>query len=654
MLIKKRHCALVFMMILQAVFLFSNSLTFAKSIANQERKILILASYDAENNWEMSVISGVKEKISPGTIIKIEYLDSKASSSEIYGESFLNLLNLKYKDDQIDCILAIDDEAFNLLRKNLFKEDMFFYKKPIVFVGVNNYVALSIEESLYITGLMEYQDNSLMLETILAQNKEIEDIYILLDNSIYSKTIKEDILGFYSLDIRPFSAHFIEECYLSEILNTLREIDENKSAIYLCGTYIGSNNESLPSEEVVNTIKETTNSPLYTKLEHYVEAGAIGGIINDGKKLGRRAALLMEKFLSQFEDISITPLYNTFSTSIFNYKVMKEYSINPLKLPKNTIYINKGPLDLLLPNYLAVIVWAAIVTCSIAIMFFIYLYYKNKVKARESKLLLIESEERHKIKTDFIITLSHELRTPLNVILSSGGLLMERVAIDQFNKQVFSEKLQFIIKNSHRLLRYVNNIIDSSKLEIGYMDITFKNSNIVFLVEEVVLSVVKIASERNLEIIFNTEEEEIITAVDQEKIARVMLILLSNAIKFSKEKGRICVDIKREENEIIIKIIDNGIGISEDMREKIFDRFKRVQSVSSLKVDQEGSGLGLYIAKGLVELHNGSISVVSEEEKGSTFRITIPVVILENELDNIKHLDEDELNHIIKIELADL
>ena len=322
---------------------------------------------------------------------------------------------------------------------------------------------------------------------------------------------------------------------------------------------------------------------------------------------------------------------------------MKEYRINPLKLPKNTVYINKGPLDLLLPHYLVVIVWAIVVTLSMSIVFLIYLYYKNKIKARENRLLLIESEERHKIKTDFIITLSHELRTPLNIILSSGGLLMEKTIIGQFD-----------MKNSYRLIRYVNNIIDSSKLEIGYMDIKFENSNIVYLVEEVVLSIVDIAKDKNIEIIFNTEEEEIITAIDEEKIVRVILILLSNSIKFSKEKGDICVEMRREDEEVVIKVTDNGIGINEDMKEKIFDKFKRVQSVSNLNVDHEGSGLGLYIAKGFIELHNGSISVVSEVEKGSTFIITIPIVIIKNDLHNINHMDEDELNRIIKIELSDL
>ena len=151
---------------------------------------------------------------------------------------------------------------------------------------------------------------------------------------------------------------------------------------------------------------------------------------------------------------------------------------------------------------------------------------------------------------------------------------MEKTIIGQFDKKIFYEKLQFIMKNSYRLIRYVNNIIDSSKLEIGYMDIKFENSNIVYLVEEVVLSIVDIAKDKNIEIIFNTEEEEIITAIDEEKIVRVILILLSNSIKFSKEKGDICVEMRREDEEVVIKVTDNGIGINEDMKEKICQKIK--------------------------------------------------------------------------------
>lgn len=651
MLREKKYILLVLGMFL--IFLLLNCTSAYGEDGFEGKKILVLSSYDVENQWEVSVVEGFKSKLASENSIKFEYLDSKVSSSESYGDSFLNLLNLKYKSDGIDCILAIDDEAFNLIRLNLFNEDMFFYKKPIIFVGVNNYVSLSFEESKYMTGLMEYQDNSLMMEIIEKEHKKLEDVYILLDKSIYSQTIKKDIETILPMAEVPFNYHFIESSYFSEVLDRVSDINEKTSALYLCGTYMAEDSIMMPSKDVVRLIRETTKSPLYTKLDHYVESGAIGGIINDGRKLGATAAILLERFTEEFGEISITPLYNTYNTSLFNYKVMTEYNINPLKLPKNTTYINKGPFDLLLPRYLIILVWMTVAFIFIGVIFAIYSSYKSKKKAQYNRLLFIESEERNKIRTDFIITLSHELRTPLNIIINSGQLLIDRTERSEFNISFFIEKLKFIIRNSDRLLKYINNLIDASKLEIGYMNVKFNNSNIVYLLEDTTLAIVDTAEKHNLEVIFNTEEEEIITAIDEEKICRVLLILLSNAIKFSKESGSIYVDISRDEQNIVIKVMDNGIGISENIQQSIFEKFKRVQSVSSLTVDQEGSGLGLYIAKGFVQLHNGNINVESEVNKGSAFIVTLPIVIVEDN-PNDSPFTEDELKRLVKLELSDI
>lgn len=651
-MLNKKVIVIIISIFINMFYIFNSSIVFSETIIDNSKRILIIASYDTENQWEFSVINAFKEKLSKGNDIRIEYLDSKSNGSDMYNDSFLHLLNLKYKNDSIDCIVAIDDEAFNIVRKNLFNEDMFFCKKPVVFVGVNKYNSLSMEECKYMTGLMEYQDNSSMIDIILSQ-RETNDIYVLLDNSIYSKTIKENIEKINVASTIPFNAHFIESTYLNDILNEISIIDNDKAALYLCGTFMDNGDKRLYSQETINAIKECSNLPLYAKLEHYVKAGAIGGIINDGNKLGKTAATLTEEFLNNYENISVIPLYNTYNTSVFNYKVMREYNINPLKLPKNTIYINKGPLDLLLPNYLIIIIWAIIIIIIILILFLIYLYYNHRKMDRKNRILLAEAEERNKVNTDFIITLSHELRTPLNIIISSGGMLIERVVQEKYNKDIFNEKLQFIMKNSYRLSRYINNIIDSSKSEIGYMDINCKNINIVALVEEVLQLSIDVARKHNIEIIFDTEEEEIITAVDEEKICKVILIILSNAIKFSKEKGKIYVYMKIKDKDVIIKFTDDGIGISEEMIDRVFDKFKRVQSVSDLNIDQEGSGLGLYIAKRFIDLHNGHIEVDSEKEKGTTFSIKIPLLKLEDNLSN-DILSDDELKRIVKLELSDL
>ena len=123
----------------------------------------------------------------------------------------------------------------------------------------------------------------------------------------------------------------------------------------------------------------------------------------------------------------------------------------------------------------------------------IYISIVNKKVARKNKMLLLESMEREKIKTDFIVTISHELRTPLNIIINATNLLMIKLKEDNIDVKYFQERLTYIMKNSNRLRRYINNLIDVSKLEMGYMDVKLKNQNIVNIVEEVTLAIVDLA-----------------------------------------------------------------------------------------------------------------------------------------------------------------
>ena len=109
---------------------------------NDGKKILVIASYSINNNWETSVIDGLQNSAKKEHSIKVEFLDSKVLSSEEYDSSFINLLNLKYYNN-IDYIITLDDEAFQLVRSNLFNEELFTYKKPIIFAGVNNNISLT-------------------------------------------------------------------------------------------------------------------------------------------------------------------------------------------------------------------------------------------------------------------------------------------------------------------------------------------------------------------------------------------------------------------------------------------------------------------------------------------------------------------------------
>ena len=211
--------------------------------------------------------------------------------------------------------------------------------------------------------------------------------------------------------------------------------------------------------------------------------------------------------------------------------------------------------------------------------------------------------------------------------------------------------LDSIKQNSYRLSKLINNIVDLSKIEAGFFELNLSNNNIVEVVEEIVMSVTNFTESKGLNIIFDTDIEEKIIACDPEKIERIVLNLISNAIKFSDEGDEIFVDIKDKNEFVEISVKDNGIGIEEKHLDMIFDRFKQVDK--SLSRNAEGTGIGLSLVKSIVELHGGSIYVESEFGKGSKFTVMLPSrkVIHENMIYSSKVRSK---NQSIQVELSDV
>ena len=233
-----------------------------------------------------------------------------------------------------------------------------------------------------------------------------------------------------------------------------------------------------------------------------------------------------------------------------------------------------------------------------------------------------------KKKSQFYANLSHELKTPLTVIFASTQLIETTSLLncDNIEREKIQRQIKHIKQNCYRLIKIINNIIDTSRCENGYLPVKMGNHNIVSIVEEISLSIVRFAETKGVEIIFDTDTEEKYMACDPDIIERILLNLLSNALKFSGNNGNILISIIGCDDEVIIKVKDNGIGIPVDKQKLIFERFGQVDSSSSR--NQEGSGIGLSLVKSLVEVHNGTIVVCSELGKGSEFIITLPVTLL--------------------------
>lgn len=258
----------------------------------------------------------------------------------------------------------------------------------------------------------------------------------------------------------------------------------------------------------------------------------------------------------------------------------------------------------------------------------------------ESKKLKRELEEKthfEKLRSDFFANLSHEFRTPLNIIL--GSIQLEELYIRNDFKDTdsiihkYSRVIKSMKQNCFRLLRLVNNLIDITKIDAGFYNVELENYDLISLLNSIVLSVQDYIRKQNLTIECTSNVSNLIIACDPEKIERIMLNLISNAIKFTEDGGKITVNINKNDTEVIIIVEDTGIGIPEDKISDIFNRF--VQVDKSLVRSQEGSGIGLSLVKSLVELHGGAITVESESGKGTRFMFYIPIRFLDNE-NNIK------------------
>lgn len=260
-------------------------------------------------------------------------------------------------------------------------------------------------------------------------------------------------------------------------------------------------------------------------------------------------------------------------------------------------------------------------------------------------------DELEQLRLDFFANLSHELRTPINLVLSSLEVLklkMNRLERDE--RDYFEKYLGIINQNGLRLLKLVNNLIDTTRIDSGHFSYDPKNYDIISFVENICMSVSDFVEQNNMSIVFDTNVEEKLLSFDSDNMERIILNLLSNAIKFNKQGGNIEVTINCQEN-ITISIKDEGIGIPKDKIEDVFGRFEQVKNRT--KKSAEGSGIGLSLVKSLVEMHNGNIVAKSELDKGSEFIIILPDVIrsFENNEEIIHTYDNIKM---MKVEFSDI
>lgn len=243
----------------------------------------------------------------------------------------------------------------------------------------------------------------------------------------------------------------------------------------------------------------------------------------------------------------------------------------------------------------------------------------------------LQQEELNKMKLQFFTNISHEFRTPLTLILGPLDQILEEFK----GSSGLFKKLKTMQQSANQLLKLINQLMDFRKIENNQDQLKAAEGNIVKFVHEIFLSFKIFAKNGQYEYTFNSDKDEMQVYFDRDKLERVLYNLLSNAFKYTPEKGTIAVSLTQSDRQVKLSVTDTGQGISEDHLLKIFDRFYQVKNDKIKSEVSSGTGIGLALAKSIVDLHGGKIDVKSQEGAGSTFEVCLKM--------GSDHLTEDQI-----------
>ncbi|SQB96980.1 sensory transduction histidine kinase [Clostridium paraputrificum] len=588
------------------LFLIPTQNVSALKTDNKINSILILTPYN-KTSFDESLLSTLKS-----------YISSKLPNTVFFENSILYPSNESVDLTDFDLIICLDSNRLQYIENNY---SNFLDDTPVI-IGLTEEKKFNLPENF--GGYYMNYDFSKYMDFLLNIHPNLKKVNLLIGSNFKSSSIYKSINSYISKNSKDIKFNFITTGEENEITPLLCE----KNTITIVFNSLLSNNwgkylTSGSSYSTIRAISRKTTNEVYGGYREFITRFNIGGYNYD--------ATVLAKAIS---DTAVSIINNTLSIKDVGYRdvsldndfVINTYMNDKYHLPTdlpNTSYIKIGSGETLIESSDSNkrnIIFSAIIIFS---MFILFIYVHNKIRLRDKEKLDL-------MKNNFIANLSHELRNPLNIIISTIQLF------DLYLKQnkivlkdpTIKNKFEYLKNNSNRLLKLVNNVIDITKIDAGFFNISKDNYDIVSVVENLTLSTVPYAEYKDITLIFDTDIEELYCLFDKDNIERVILNLLSNALKFTPANGNIFVTLTYNSKYLSISVKDTGIGIPREKQKFIFDRFSQLDTDKYSK--GKGSGIGLALIKSVVELHNGHIEVNSLPGVGSEFIVILPIYKVKN------------------------
>ena len=481
-----------------------------------------------------------------------------------------------------------------------------------------------------VTGIAEVVS---MKETIIQMHKmfpNTNDIYAISDVTTQGASDLRDYIELRDelpeLNLKYYS---LADYSYTELSERLSEIPSSVPILYLA-CYRDRDGNTLSFDESVHYINKYVQSPVFHLWYQGVDKpGMIGGKVLTFYYQGHYAANLVYEILHGKEISAVKVNVEDNNIFTFDYNELKRFNIDESQIPEGSIILNK-PITAFEKHKLPIIFLSSIIFLLGILVFFLVRYnVKKKKMMRQLEITKDELQlnekileksygelviannkavESDKMKSVFLANMSHEIRTPLNAIIGFSNILIN----DTLTQEEKENCINIINTNSDLLLNLINDILDISKLESGTAKFNRKYFDFSPFFDNIIKSVAPKFENTPIKLISDNPYKKCIVYFDETRVLQVINNFITNAYKYT-EKGYIKVGYHYEDGGIKVYVEDTGKGIDENMKEKIFNRFEKLDSFA------QGVGLGLAISKALAEDNGGKIGCESKKGVGSTF-----------------------------------
>lgn len=405
------------------------------------------------------------------------------------------------------------------------------------------------------------------------------------------------------------------------IVDELRKLP--KHTVVLIGTWRVDKNEGYFMRNATYSMMEAVSDiPAFTASSIGLGYWAVGGVVPAFRTFGKELAGETVKFLENPGDTTLqVELVGT--EALLDSKKVKEQKIDVAALPMKVKLVNELPSFYQQYRYQ---IWGGVgVLCLLVMGLLVSIYFYLRTKRlkddlERSQADLYEAkdraEESNRLKSAFLANMSHEIRTPLNAIVGFSDVLASGGSSEEDQRNYF----RIIQSNSDLLLRLINDILDLSRLEADKVTLTPEDCDVVQLCRQALSSVEMSRRESGNRFVFETQTESFVLQVDIQRLQQVLINLLTNAAKFTKN-GTITLqfEVEKEKNRVLFAVADTGCGIPKEKQKQVFERFEKLNEYA------QGTGLGLSICKLTVDKWGGSIWIDPDYERGARFVVSHPL-----------------------------